>query len=112
VKFPQLPIGERFEYQGETLVKIGPMTACNDCGGDSRLIPRSAVVIPTGAPTATPPTVPTLTQALVREALATWDERWRTAIGGLDEATQVALEAALVAARREFADRLGLTADP
>jgi hypothetical protein len=111
MKFPQLPIGERFEYQGATLVKIGPLTACADHGGDSRLIPRSAVVTPTAAPMATPAAAPTLTLALVREALATCEVRWRVAVGGLDEHARVAIEAALVAAQHELIERLGLSHD-
>ena len=108
MKFPQLPIGGRFEYQGETLVKIGPMTACSAGGGESRLIPRSAVVIPTGTPAVTPPATP-LTPALVQEALVTCEGRWRTAIAGLDAASRVTLEVALAAAQRELAERLGLS---
>ena len=111
MKFPDLPIGERFEYQGATLVKIGPLTACADHGGDSRLIPRSAVVTPTGAPMATPAAAPTLTPTLVHEALATCEVRWRAAVGGLDGHARVAIEAALVAAQQELIERLGLSHD-
>ena len=107
MKFPQLPIGEHFEYQGQTLVKIGPMTACNASGGESRLIPRSALVIPAGMPAAEPP-APALTPALVQEALVACEGRWRTAIAGLDESCRVVVEAALVAAQRELAERIGL----
>jgi len=112
VKFPQVPVGERFDYQGETLVKIGPMTACNECGGNPRLIPRSAVVTPVGATPEVPPVAPILTPALVREALAAFDERLRSAIGALDQADRGPIEAALEASRRDLAERLGLGADP
>jgi len=112
VKFPQVPVGGRFDYQGETLVKIGPMTACNEAGGDARLIPRSAVVAPVGATPEAQPVVPILTPALVREALAACDARLRSAIGALDQADRYPIEAALTAARRELAERLGLGADP
>jgi hypothetical protein len=105
VKFPQVPIGERFEYKGDTLVKIGPMTACSAGGGESRLIPRSAVVVPTGTPVAAPKA---LTPALVEEALAACEGRWRAAVGGLDESCRVGIEAALVAAQQELSERLGL----
>jgi hypothetical protein len=88
VKFPQLPIGERFEYQGATLVKIGPLTACSAAGGESQLIPRSALVTPTGTATAKPTTTP-LTPALVQDALVACEARWRAAIAGLDESRRV-----------------------
>jgi hypothetical protein len=110
VKFPQLPIGERFEYQGATLVKIGPMTACSAGGGESRLIPRSAVVVQSGTPAVTPTANP-LTPALVQEALVACEGRWRAAIASLDESCRVVVEAALVAAQLELAERIGLIAD-
>jgi len=112
VKFPQVPVGERFDYQGETLVKTGPMTACNERGGDTRLIPRSAVVRPVGATPEAQPVAPILTQALVREALAAFDARLRSSIGAMDQADRGPIGAALAAARRELAERLGLGADP
>jgi len=112
VKFPQVPVGGRFDYQGETLIKIGPMTACNERGGDARLIPRSAVVTPVGATPEAQPVASILTQALVREALAAFDERLRSALGALDQAERAPIEAALETARRELAARLGLGADP
>lgn len=112
MKFPQVPVGGRFDYQGETLVKVGPMTACNERGGDARLIPRSAVVTPVGATPEVPPVAPILTQALVREALAAFEARLRSAIGALDQAERGPIEAALEAARRELDERLGLGADP
>jgi hypothetical protein len=112
VKFPEVPVGGRFRYQGETLIKIGPMTACNERGGEARLIPRSAVVTPAGATPEVPPVAPILTPALVRKALAAFDERLRSAIGALDHADRGPIEAALEAARRDLAERLGLGADP
>ena len=45
MKFPQLRIGERFEYQGQVYTKASPVTA-TDAEGRSRMIMRSAVVKP------------------------------------------------------------------
>jgi hypothetical protein len=45
MKFPQLPLGARFEYEGKVYVKAGPVTASAEQGGQ-RLIPRYAVLKP------------------------------------------------------------------
>lgn len=47
-KFTLLPIGEAFEFQGETYIKTGPLTACNQATNSQRMIPRSALVKSTG----------------------------------------------------------------
>jgi len=50
-KFILLPIGESFEFQGESYVKTGPLTACNQANNSQRMIPRSALVkTATGTP--------------------------------------------------------------
>jgi hypothetical protein len=41
MKFPQLPIGARFEFEGKTYVKTGPIAATGEEGGQ-RMIPRWA----------------------------------------------------------------------
>lgn len=45
-KFSLLPIGDTFEYQGEHYTKSGPLTASRLDNGSSRMIPRSAIVVP------------------------------------------------------------------
>lgn len=45
MKFQLLPIGARFEYEGNIHVKTGPLTATSEESGQ-RLIPRSAVLKP------------------------------------------------------------------
>jgi hypothetical protein len=112
MKFPQLPLGQRFEYQGETLVKVGAMTACNDRGGNTRLIPRSAVVVPVTAqmaPTAAPAPVST---ERVQHALMGFEARWRDALEDLDDATRGRVERALNNAHAELRDALGLSGPP
>jgi hypothetical protein len=49
MKFPQLPIGTRFTWQGEQYCKSGPMTATVEGSGAERLIPRSANIAVAGA---------------------------------------------------------------
>jgi hypothetical protein len=46
MKFTQMPVGQRFAYEGELHVKLGPMTARRERDGEQRLIPRSAAVLP------------------------------------------------------------------
>ena len=45
MKLTQLPLGARFEYEGEIFTKTGPMTAASEKGGQ-RMIPRYAVLKP------------------------------------------------------------------
>ncbi len=55
MKFQQLPLGARFEFEGRVYVKVGPMAASAEDGGGQRLIPRWAVLKPLdGAAGATP----------------------------------------------------------
>jgi hypothetical protein len=46
MRFPQLPIGQRFSYQGRIYRKSGPLTASEEGKGSSRLIMKSAQVTP------------------------------------------------------------------
>lgn len=48
MKLQQLPMGARFEYKGEIMVKAGPLTATKESGGTC-LIPRYAVLKPLDA---------------------------------------------------------------
>jgi hypothetical protein len=45
MKFQQLPLGARFQYEGKAYTKAGPMTATTEQGGQ-RIIPRFAVLQP------------------------------------------------------------------
>lgn len=42
VKFPHLPIGERFRFEGDIYRKTGPIAATNEATGQTRMIPRYA----------------------------------------------------------------------
>lgn len=48
MKLQQLPLGARFEWDGQVYVKTGPLTAASQSGGN-RLIPRFAVLKPLGS---------------------------------------------------------------
>ena len=49
MKLQHLAIGARFEYEGKTFVKTGPLTASSENGGQ-QIIPRYAVLKPVGTP--------------------------------------------------------------
>jgi hypothetical protein len=44
MRFPQVPIGQRFSYQGQLYSKTGPLTASEEGSGAQRMIPRAAEV--------------------------------------------------------------------
>ncbi|MBW9266083.1 polysulfide reductase chain A [Candidatus Thiodiazotropha sp. LNASS1] len=44
MRFPQLKIGQQFEYQGKQYTKTGPLTASEEGTGASAMIRRSAEV--------------------------------------------------------------------
>lgn len=44
IRFPQLPMGRRFRYQGKIYRKTGPLTASDEDTGQSRLIMKSTEV--------------------------------------------------------------------
>ncbi|MCB1736711.1 MAG: hypothetical protein KDI42_01170 [Gammaproteobacteria bacterium] len=55
MKFLQLGLGERFEYEGAVYTKSSPMLATRDGDGGSRAIARSADVLPLGRDVPTTP---------------------------------------------------------
>lgn len=101
MKIHQLPMGARFEYEGEEYVKSGPLLATGQRG--QRLIPKYALLKPVGdaaAPVAEKPAV-TLSGDRVRAAFDAFcaeceplvpAERWST----------------LASARASFLSALGL----
>lgn len=42
MKFPHLPLGERFRFEGAIYRKTGPIAATNEATGQTRMIPRYA----------------------------------------------------------------------
>jgi hypothetical protein len=107
-KFPQLAVGQRFEYEGKVYVKVGPLTARAMDGSRDWMIPRYALVKPVGG---APPEIDHRARyrdtvdafdvfyghclRLLEEAIAQWPE----------ERSRHAREN-LAAARQAFLDRL------
>ncbi len=48
MRFPQVKIGQQFEYQGKRYTKTGPLTASEEGTGASAMIRRSAEVLLVG----------------------------------------------------------------
>ena len=104
MKFPNVPIGQRFVFQGEQYTKVGPMTASRDRDGAQRMILRSAAVRPLDDATQGP-----LTQAGVNDAERPWlaaldayERALHQELGPLDPALDDRLAAAIAAARIAF----------
>ena len=50
MKFPHLPIGAQFEFDGKTYTKVSPLVAAAEDGSGQRVIPRYAMLRPIGEP--------------------------------------------------------------
>lgn len=92
MKLTQLPIGARFEYEGQIFTKTGPMTAADETGGQ-RMIPRYAVLKPMDGYTPPPEQEATCTvdEKTVRVA---FDAFYGTALRLTDDFAKAELEAA------------------
>lgn len=89
MKIHQLPMGARFEYEGQEYTKTGPQIGSG--AGGQRLIPKYAVLkVPAGAPPRGP---------LAREAVLAAFERFHAACAPLVPEER---RDALAAARAEF----------
>ncbi|MBK1681076.1 hypothetical protein [Rhodocyclus tenuis] len=99
MKIHLLPLGARFEYEGEEYVKSGPMIGSGKNG--QRLIPKYAVLKPLGdgagaaAPSATAPA-----SAAVMQAFDTFYEKCQALVGEDRQAELAAARAAFLAALR------------
>ena len=93
MKLTQLPLGARFEYDGEIFTKTGPMTAASEKHGQ-RMIPRYAVLKP--ADGFTPPAAGPETARLLDEGavLAAFERFFGTALRLSDDFSKAELEAA------------------
>ena len=109
MKFPHVPVGQRFLFQGETYVKVGPVTARRERDAETRLIPRSAMVrVPppdAGSPAASPMPLPDW----VLGALDAYEGALRAVLrapAAGPAPSRARLEAAMAAARRAFQEKL------
>lgn len=92
MKFTQLPIGARFEFEGKVYVKTGPVAAASEQGGQ-RVIPRYAVLKPLdgAAPAAKPAPGRKLDEAAV---LAAFEAFYADCARHVDESARMDLAAA------------------
>jgi hypothetical protein len=103
MKFPQLPPGARFRWQGELYRKTGPMTAHAEAGGAQKLMPRSAVVEPVADSVAAVATgEKRFSAAEVQAALDAYQASLRAYAEGLAGPERSALQAQMDLAERAF----------
>lgn len=92
MKLQLLPMGARFEYEGQVYVKTGPLTAASEKGGQ-RMIPRSAILRPLDSfPTDNKPSQRRQLDEIT--VLTAFEEYHATASGLADEAGLLELESA------------------
>ncbi|MCF7991010.1 MAG: hypothetical protein K9M02_11265 [Thiohalocapsa sp.] len=104
MKFPKLPIGQRFRWRGTSYRKDGPMTATSESDAATRMIPRSADVeiIDAAASEAKGSAEAALTRDSVDAALAAMVEHLRLAADRLQAADAAAMRRAVDEARALF----------
>ena len=102
MKFTQIPLGTRFEFEGKVFSKTGPMTATAEDGSGQRLIPRYAVLKPVEGWT---PPVETATAKQLDEArvVAAFDAFYGNCLHLVDDFSKPAL----LAARQPFLEAIG-----
>ncbi len=93
MKFTQIPLGTRFEFEGKIFSKTGPMTASAEDGSGQRLIPRYAVLKPADG---VMPAVEVAPARHVDEArvLAAFDSFYGRCLRLVDDFSKAELEAA------------------
>lgn len=111
MKFPHLPVGAQFEFDGKTYTKISPLLAAAEDGSGQRVIPRYAVLRPIGAPV--PATPAQHSRQLDPDKVRAAFERFQAeCVRLLDEACgddadrRAALKASLAEAVQRFRDGL------
>jgi len=111
MKFPQLPMGQRFRWRGAVYRKAGPLTAHAEYDGALAMIPRSAVIelLQDGTPADAdePGTGPRHPGAVAAALDALIGHIGRVA-DGLAAQDAARLRDALDEARQVFLDRVGL----
>lgn len=108
MKFTQLPMGARFEFEGQVYVKTSPIAAAGE-NGAQKLIPRHALLKPLdAAPKPAPRPARALNEKQVMAAFAAFaDECARLLDRAATDTTQRSLlRAELSAARQRFSEIL------
>lgn len=109
MKFPQLSIGQRFEWRGRIYTKSGPVAGTDTETGNSQVIPRSALVNPLAArppPSARKPE-PLSAERLEPVLAAYRRETLAWAAAHLDAAAAGGLERAMEEIARRLVDEVG-----
>ncbi|MBI5937774.1 MAG: hypothetical protein HY850_08000 [Betaproteobacteria bacterium] len=109
MKFTQLPIGARFEFEGQVYVKTSPIAASGESGGQ-KLIPRYAVLMPLdGVARPAPRKARALDEAKVMAAFEAFAADCARLLdqAASDTTQRALLRAELDAARRRFTENLG-----
>ena len=112
MKFFQLPVGARFQFNGGTYTKTGPMMASRDGAANPEMFRRSTEVSPDdGTPvgkTASPEIDPERIRRAAQEHLQHNQELVSSLVEDLDEEKREALRQGLAKNHRWLMDTLGL----
>lgn len=103
MKFHLIPVGEKFEYQGEVYVKADKLIANSEKTGQNRLIARSANVQPVSANIDTTPKVVEEHQVQTAKVLEQFDLYHQRVLQCISDDEQLS---ELKAARQQFIDNL------
>lgn len=105
MKFDELQMGQRFEWNGVTYVKAGPVVAREESTGKSRMIPRYAVLKPVGEVAAA--SKKTAPKMLSTDAvMAAFDPFYAVCVELIAQAHDSDAKASLESARKRFLDAL------
>ena len=85
MKFHLLPVGEKFEYQGEVYVKADKLIANSDKTGKNRLIPRSANVQAVNSQTDATPKVVEEHQVQTNKVIDEFDEYHKVCLKSIND---------------------------
>jgi hypothetical protein len=101
MRFHQLAVGERFEFQGQIYVKTSPLVASHEGSGSQKLIARSATV----KPAAEPPIGPSLKRGRnlkQGEVIAAFDVFYERCLRCLEETKPELRAETLESVRKHF----------
>ena len=114
MKFQQIKIGQKFEYQGDIYVKHSPLVAIHSETGKQKLIPRYAGVVVTDNDL--PPKDKTVSREIKSDQIQTAFDRFYTDVldalakagPDIDAPTLESIKNRLENSRQNFVNELGL----
>ncbi len=105
MKFEQMQMGQRFEWNGVLYVKAGPVVAREEATGKSRMIPRYAALKPVGEMAAV--SKKEAPKMVAREAvIAAFDVFYAECGEIVEKCSDLEARARLEAARQRFLESL------